>query len=410
MKILLINNFHYRKGGSEAVYFNMARMLMQQGHEVVFFSCTSPQNEQSGSNRHFVAPNNSLPLTQGAMRYIYNREAQRSLERLIQEEQPDIAHIHLFWGGLSTSILDTLRRHKIPVVHTAHDYRMVCPAYTFRRADGTICEECKGGKYYRCLKYRCSRNSLVHSLLMSIEMYLRNHWHKALKKIDGIVFVSKFAHDKHIEFTPQLAQTKSIVSYNTIPEIEERFVSRGRGEYYLFFGRLSYEKGIKTLIEAFTELNGPKLKIVGTGPEEETLKAYVAEHHAEHKIEFVGYRKGDELKELIRDASFVVVPSEWYENNPMTIIEAYSAGIPVIGSQIGGIPEIIDEDRTGYLFPSGGVQELKEAIIKAESLSEEGYTEMSRAARTFAAENFSEEHSYTKIMNLYNSILNDYER
>ncbi len=410
MKILLINNFHYRKGGSEAVYFNMARMLMQQGHEVVFFSCTSPQNEQSGSNRHFVAPNNSLPLTQGAMRYIYNREAQRSLERLIQEEQPDIAHIHLFWGGLSTSILDTLRRHKIPVVHTAHDYRMVCPAYTFRRADGTICEECKGGKYYRCLKHRCSRNSLVHSLLMSIEMYLRNHWHKALKKIDGIVFVSQFAHDKHIEFTPQLAQTKSIVSYNTIPEIEERFVSRGRGEYYLFFGRLSYEKGIKTLIEAFTELNGPKLKIVGTGPEEETLKAYVAEHHAEHRIEFVGYRKGDELKELIRDASFVVVPSEWYENNPMTIIEAYSAGIPVIGAQIGGIPEIIDEDRTGYLFPSGDVQELKEAIIKAESLSEEGYAEMSRAARTFAAENFSEERSYTKIMNLYNSILNDYER
>ena len=410
MKILLINNFHYRKGGSEAVYFNMARMLMQQGHEVVFFSCTSPQNEQSNSSRYFVTPNSSLPLAQGAMRYIYNREAQRSLEQLIKEEQPDIAHIHLFWGGLSTSILDTLRKYHIPVVHTAHDYRMVCPAYTFRRADGTICEECKGGKYYRCLKHRCSRNSLVHSLLMSVEMYLRNHWHKALKKIDGIVFVSQFAHDKHIEFTPQLAQTKSIVSYNTIPEIEERFVSRSRGEYYLFFGRLSYEKGIKTLIEAFTALNGPKLKIVGTGPEEETLKAYVAEHRAEQKIEFVGYRKGDELKELIRDASFVVVPSEWYENNPMTIIEAYSAGIPVIGAHIGGIPEIINEGSTGYLFPSGDIQGLKEAITKAESLSEENYSEMSQAARKFAAENFSEKHSYTKIMDLYNSILKDYER
>ena len=410
MKILLINNFHYRKGGSEAVYFNMARMLMQQGHEVVFFSCTSPQNEQSNSCRYFVTPNSSLPLAQGAMRYIYNREAQRSLEQLIKEEQPDIAHIHLFWGGLSTSILDTLRKYHIPVVHTAHDYRMVCPAYTFRRADGTICEECKGGKYYRCLKHRCSRNSLVHSLLMSVEMYLRNHWHKALKKIDGIVFVSQFAHDKHIEFTPQLAQTKSIVSYNTIPEIEERFVSRSRGEYYLFFGRLSYEKGIKTLIEAFTALNGPKLKIVGTGPEEETLKAYVAEHRAEQKIEFVGYRKGDELKELIRDASFVVVPSEWYENNPMTIIEAYSAGIPVIGAHIGGIPEIINEGSTGYLFPSGDIQGLKEAITKAESLSEENYSEMSQAARKFAAENFSEKHSYTKIMDLYNSILKDYER
>ena len=405
MKILLINNFHYRKGGSEAVYFNMARMLMQRGHEVVFFSCTSPLNEQDGSNRHFVTPNNSLPLAQGAMRYIYNREAQRSLEQLIKEEQPDIAHIHLFWGGLSTSILDTLRKHRIPVVHTAHDYRMVCPAYTFRRADGTICEECKGGKYYRCLKYRCSRNSLVHSLLMSVEMYLRNHWHKALKKIDGIVFVSNFSRNKHFELMPQLAQSKSIVSYNTIPEIEERFVSRSRGEYYLFFGRLSYEKGIKTLIEAFTALNGPKLKIVGTGPEEETLKAYVAEHRAEQKIEFVGYRKGDELKELIRDASFVIVPSECYENNPMTIIEAYSAGVPVIGAHIGGIPEIIDENHTGLLFPSGDVQGLKEAITKAESLSEENYSEMSQAARKFAAENFSEEQSYKRIITLYQEII-----
>ena len=157
-------------------------------------------------------------------------------------------------------------------------------------------------------------------------------------------------------------------------------------------------------------MNGPKLKIVGTGPEEEALKAYVAEHRAEQKIEFVGYRKGDELKELIRDASFVVVPSEWYENNPMTIIEAYSAGIPVIGAHIGGIPEIIDEGRTGYLFPSGDIQGLKEAITKAESLSEENYSEMSQAARKFAAENFSEKHSYTKIMDLYNSILKDYER
>ena len=405
MKILLINNFHYRKGGSEAVYFNMARMLMQRGHEVVFFSCTSPLNEQDGSNRHFVTPNNSLPLAQGAMRYIYNREAQRSLEQLIKEEQPDIAHIHLFWGGLSTSILDTLRKYRIPIVHTAHDYRMVCPAYSFRRADGTICEECKGGKYYRCLKHRCSRNSLVHSLLMSVEMYLRNYWHKALKKIDGIVFVSNFSRNKHFELMPQLAQSKSIVSYNTIPPIEEHFISRERGEYYLFFGRLSYEKGIKTLIEAFTALNGPKLKIVGTGPEEEMLKAYVAEHHSEDKIEFVGYRSGDELKELIRDASFVIVPSECYENNPMTIIEAYSAGVPVIGAHIGGIPEIIDENHTGLLFPSGDVQGLKEAITKAESLSEENYSEMSQAARKFAAENFSEEQSYKRIITLYQEII-----
>ena len=405
MKILLINNFHYRKGGSETVYFNMARILAQHGHEVVFFSCTAPQNESEGANRHFIAPNNTLPMVKGAVRYIYNKEAQRSLEELIAEEQPDIAHIHLFWGGLSTSILDTLRRHHIPVVHTAHDYRMVCPAYTFRRADGTICEECKGGRHYNCLKHRCSRNSIAHSLLMTAEMYLRNCYHKALRKIDGIVFVSRFAHDKHLEFMPQLAQTKSVVSYNTVSPLPERFISTKRGGYYLFFGRLSYEKGIKTLIEAFTKLNGPKLKIVGTGPEEENLKAYVAEHRAEQSIEFVGYRKGDELKELIRDASFVIVPSEWYENNPMTIIEAYTAGVPVIGARIGGIPEIIIEGGTGYLFQSGDVEALKGAVLQAESIPDEEYRQMSAEARRFAAENFNEERNYNQLMQFYKQII-----
>lgn len=410
MKILLINNFHYRKGGSETVYFNMARILAEHGHQVVFFSCESEQNQSEGANRFFVKSNTSLPMWKGALRYIYNREAQQSLSQLIAEERPDIAHIHLFWGGLSTSILDTLRQHRIPIVHTVHDYRIVCPAYTFRRNDGAICEACKGGKFYNCAQNRCSRGSIVQSLLMTAEMYLRNEWHKAVSKIDGLVFVSNFAHRKHIECMPQLSLTRSIVSYNTASALDPQFISQKRGNYFLFFGRLSSEKGIKTLIEAFADLEGLQLKIVGTGPEEEALKQYIAQHGSRSDVEFVGYRNGDALKELIRDASFVVVPSEWYENNPMTIIEAYTAGIPVIGAKIGGIPEIIDEDQTGYLFEPGNVEQLRGAILKATQLSDADYTTMSNAARKFAAENFSEERSYDNIINLYNSIINDYER
>ena len=410
MKILLINNFHYRKGGSETVYFNMARILAEHGHQVVFFSCESEQNQSEGANRFFVKSNTSLPMWKGALRYIYNREAQQSLSQLITEERPDIAHIHLFWGGLSTSILDTLRQHRIPIVHTVHDYRIVCPAYTFRRNDGTICEACKGGKFYNCAQNRCSRGSIVQSLLMTAEMYLRNEWHKAVSKIDGLVFVSNFAHRKHIECMPQLSLTRSIVSYNTASALDPQFISQKRGNYFLFFGRLSSEKGIKTLIEAFADLEGLQLKIVGTGPEEEALKQYIAQHGSRSEVEFVGYRNGDALKELIRDASFVVVPSEWYENNPMTIIEAYTAGIPVIGAKIGGIPEIIDEGQTGYLFEPGNVEQLRGAILQATQLSDADYTTMSNAARKFAAENFSEERSYDNIINLYNSIINDYER
>lgn len=410
MKILLINNFHYRKGGSETVYFNTARMLVEHGHEVVFFSCDSPKNQAEGSNRFFVEENSLLPMWKGAMRYIYNREAQRSLAQLIAEERPDIAHIHLFWGGLSTSILDTLRRHKIPVVHTAHDYRMVCPSYTFRRADGAICEECGGGKFYRCAVNRCSRNSLVHSLLMSAEMYIRNHYHKALRKIDGVVFVSNFSRNKHIELAPQFDSPRNIVSYNSIAPLDEQFISHKRGDYLLFFGRLSYEKGVKTLIEAFAALDRGRLLIVGTGPEEDMLKRYVTEQGADERIEFLGYRTGEPLKELIRDAEAVVVPSEWYENNPMTIIEAYTAGVPVIGAEIGGIPEIVVEGETGFLFKSGDVESLKAAICKARSISDEEHGKMREKAREFALANFSEEQAYNRIINLYNTILQNYER
>ena len=209
---------------------------------------------------------------------------------------------------------------------------------------------------------------------------------------------------------PQLSLTRSIVSYNTASALDPQFISQKRGDYFLFFGRLSSEKGIKTLIEAFADLEGLQLKIVGTGPEEEALKQYIAQHGSRSEVEFVGYRNGDALKELIRDASFVVVPSEWYENNPMTIIEAYTAGIPVIGAKIGGIPEIIDEGQTGYLFEPGNVEQLRGAILQATQLSDADYTTMSNAARKFAAENFSEERSYDNIINLYNSIINDYER
>lgn len=407
MKILLINNFHYRKGGSEAVYFNMARMFAERGHEVLFFSCTDERNEPSGQSGYFVHPNHALPRIKGGLRYFYNGEARRNLERLIETERPDIAHVHLFWGGISPSIFGVLHRHRIPIVHTAHDYRMVCPAYTFRTPDGRICEECRGKHFYRCIANRCAKGHLLHSCIMAAEMYLRNAFMNPVRNIDGFIFVSRFAESKHLQYMPGFARTKRLVAYNTVPPLDERFISGSRGGYFLFFGRLSFEKGVRTLIEAFAKMPDVQLKIVGTGPEEENLKRRVTESGAGN-IEFVGYRSGDALKETIRDASFVVVPSEWYENNPMTVIEAYAAGIPVIGAEIGGIPEIVEDGRTGYLFESGDADGLAKAVRKAVSLTDREYASMSENAREFAEKNFNEERNYEKIINFYRSILENY--
>lgn len=404
MKVLLINNFHYIKGGSESVYFNMADMLTKAGHQVIFFSCQSPNNTQYGVNSYFVRSNGDMNPICGAIRYIHNREAKISLERLIVAERPDIAHIHLFWGGLSSSILSVLRKHSIPVVHTAHDYRMICPAYTFRKQNGEICEECLGGKYYNALLNKCSKGKVLHSALMTVEMYFRERFAKPVEAIDGFVFVSDFSYRKHLQFIPQLKDKRCIVAHNHIPEIDSQFISSKRGDYYLFFGRLSHEKGLKTLISAFSALPNCKLKIVGTGPQEMELKAFATTPN----IEFAGYMSGEKLKQTIRDCKFIIVPSEWYENNPMTIIEASAAGIPTIGATIGGIPEIVLEGKTGYLFTPKSTTELTDAINRAESLTESQYSEMSRQCREMAAEKFSEKSTYNKIMGLYTSILNSY--
>ena len=403
MKILLINNFHYIKGGSEAVYFNMARMFVRMGHEVVFFSCTSDRN-LDGANEYFVKPNSEVNKLVGAMRYIYNGSAARALDRLLTEHKPDIAHIHLFWGGLSSSILGVLKRHKVPIVHTAHDYRMICPTYTLRRTDGTICNSCYGGNYLHCIKHRCSKGSFVHSALMSAEFFFRSWFIRPLEAIDGIVFVSRFSYEQHLTAMPALAAKRTLVAHNAIDALPESAISKAMGNYYLYFGRLSQEKGLVTLINTFNAMPHLQLKIVGEGPMTDTLKTIAGAN-----IEFCGYQSGDTLRSTIRDCKAIIVPSEWYENNPMTIIEASAAGIPAIGARIGGIPEIIVEGKTGYIFTPKSVEELTEAVSKLEALTSEQYEVMSQNCREFADEKFSDRALYNKVIDFYTSILDSYE-
>lgn len=402
MKILLINNFHYRKGGSEAVYFNTADLLRRHGHEVVFFSCIDDRNERCAQEKFFVTPNDKLPRIKGAANYFYNTAAARNLKRLLEAEKPDIAHIHLLWGGLSPSILGVLKHHGIPIVHTAHDYRMVCPAYTFRTPDGRICEDCKGRKFYKCAIKRCSKGNLLQSTIMAVEMYIRNVFFNPAKTIDGFIFVSEFSRNKHVEYAPAFANTRSIVLYNTTKNVRSEFMNCGARRYFLFFGRLSEEKGISTLIRAFAELPEYDLKIVGTGSEEAHARELARDCR---NIKFLGYKQGDELKRIIADASFVLVPSEWYENNPMTIIEAYTQGVPVIGSHIGGIPEIIAEGGTGYTFAPKDAKALAETVKRAQSLSEKDYDTMIRCTAAFATAHFGEEEHYKRLIGFYKSLI-----
>lgn len=399
MKILLINNCHWLRGGADIVYFNTAQLLKEYGHEVVFLSFANSNNIHTDNPEYFVKKRSWFDR----IRYYYsNPYAAKMLEDVLIKEAPDIVHAHLFWGGISPSIFAVLKKHGIPLVHTVHDYRMVCPAYTFRNGEGLVCEKCKGGHFMECFKGRCSKGSLVQSALMAAEMYYRNKkWHPA-RELDGIIYVSNFAKQKHEELDSRFLNSKNIVLYNFTIVGDNYPPFEKDGGYYLYYGRLSHEKGIATLVEAFSNYPELKLKVVGTGPKEEELK-----HKKYPNVEFLGYKSGIELYNIVRYARWVCVPSEWYENNPMTIVEAYSMGVPVIGANIGGIPEIIEDNKTGFLFESGNAASLKTAIIKSVCLNDIEYCQMKKNAKAFATIHFDSKVHYHQLIGFYKEVINN---
>lgn len=395
MKILQINNNHYRKSGTDTVYLNLIELLRKHGHDVTAFSFYNNENLTENSNNYFV---NNSPFNKTFGKF-YSLSAKRNIEKLIIEQKPDIAHFHNIIGGLSFSILPVLKRYKIPVIATFHGFKYLCPAYVFINGKGEICEDCKVGKYYNCFINNCAPEGRLKSAALAIESYGRDLFFPFTKYVDKYIFLSKFFLNKYCEYYPTITN-KSVFIYNFLDKIHTS-MKITKGDYFLYFGRLDREKGIYTLIEAFSNNKELKLKIIGDGELSECLK-----QNKLPNIEFLGFKDWAALKEYLVNASFIIVPSECYENNPMTIIESYSLGKPVIASNIGGIPEIVLHGKTGYIFEPKNVNELSDILKTANHLDEKSYTQLSQNSIKFAQENFSSENFYNKINDVYNSIVN----
>lgn len=411
MKILLIDVYHYNKGGAETVCFNTGKMLEDNGHEVIYFTLKWNKNLPSKFEKYFPE---SKETRKGLFRqvinlrnYFYYPDAAKKLEQLILNEKPDIAHIHLMWGQISPSIFPILKKYHIPIIFTVHDYRMVCPAYSFKDGKGRICEACTGKHFYRCFTHKCTKGSYFLSIFMAAEMYFRNKYFNPNNYIDGVLYVSDFARKKHEQYMPTFKNKPNIVLHNFSTSIADsgRYVS---DKYFLFLGRLSEEKGIITLMNAMKENPKSRLKIVGSGPLEDKLKEYKKQNKL-NNIEFLGYKSGEELTNLKKQAYFVIVPSECYENNPMAIIESYAEGVPAIGSRIGGIPEIIEEGKTGYTFTPHNYKELAALIKNASNLTKDEYLTMSNNTIEFALKDMSKESYYNKLMPFYKHIIDIYK-
>lgn len=412
MKILQINNCHYRRGGADAVYLNTAELLTRMGDEVVFFSTTSKENDDTKNSKYFVQKIDFLELSTinkilKTPRYLYSQEAGSKLQELLDIEKPDIAHIHLYKGDLTASILKVLKSNKVPVVITLHDYSLLCPRNILLDGDNKICERCITKTPLNCLVKRCNRKSLPLSTVNTIEYYFNNYQFKPEQYFDKIIAPSKFLFNKHLLKSNLIDRLVHL--YNFSPIVNDAVQNPVKGEYFLYYGRISQEKGLNTLLKAWINLPQTyKLKIVGTGPILKEI-AEIVKLNKLSNVELTGYKSGEELNNLIRNCSYVLVPSEWYENNPMTVIECYSYGKPVIVSEIGGLPEIVVNEKTGYSFIMGNDDDLCKKLIIADSLSEEDYRVQSDAARAFALKNFSDKVHYENLIKIYSDTIIKYK-
>lgn len=404
MRILVINRNHFIGGGADRVYLNTGKLLETNGHDVAYFSTSNEQNLISNYDEYFVndiKPRNGsfYSKIKGVKKYLYNNEVLDNLQKLINDFKPEVAHLHLFYGALSASVLKTLKDNKISIVTTIHDYRLLCPVNAMLDKDGQICEKCKNDKFYNCIAKRCSEGNFFQSTVVTAEAYMRKFIFDPLTYIDHFIFVSQFSRNKHISFNKRY-ENKSSHLYNFSNSFENYKVSRGA--YLFYYGRLSKEKGILNLINAVKKTNS-KLIIAGDGPQKETV---LNEIKGFSNIEYVGFKSGAELKDLIVKSSFVVVPSEWYENNPMTIVESFLLGKPVIGSNIGGIPELVTNE-TGFVFEPADALSLSYAIQSAEKITKEEYDIISYNCLNFAKENFNEQNHLKELMKIYNKVKNE---
>ncbi|NIY91789.1 glycosyltransferase family 4 protein [Vibrio diazotrophicus] len=402
MKILLVNKFFFMKGGAETVFFQEREMLARCGATIIDFSMQHEKNVDSAFSDYFVSnvdyhdgKKSLLGSVKTAINFIHNSEACEKLKALITKERPEIVHFHNIYHQLTPSIIKVAKSLGCKTVLTAHDTKIACPSYTMYR-DGHTCEACLQGSIWNAFKYRCQEGSLFKSALLSLEATYQS-LAKNYQAVDVIVSPSEFLASI---IRQKLPHNRIEVVVNGIDEhVERNGVKDGR--YFLYLGRLSVEKGVATLAEAYQRSKQEMpLKVVGDGP----LYNELVTHY--DNIDFLGFQSGEVLHTLIKECSAVIVPSECYENCSMSVIEAMAYGKPIIGANIGGIPEQVREGVEGRLFESGNPDSLAQ-VMDDFAQHPELVVEFGNRARHRLENKYSLARHENTLMHLYQELLSE---
>lgn len=408
MNILLINTFHYNRGGDSIYNFNLASLLEKNNHRVIHFAMKHKINFKSEFEKYFVPEIDYFEMLKkrkffsglkSIKRSIWYNKSQTNLRMLLKEYKVDIAHLQNIRGHITTSILPVLKEYEIPVVWTLHDFFLLCPNSSFY-SKNIICEKCRGGKYYNVLLNKCRKDSYLASLLVMFEEYFI-HNSGVLNLVDKFICPSEFMHKKFIE--QGFPENKMV----RIPNFAEKFEFSDfkYPSNFLYVGRLSFEKGVKTLLLAFSLLKcKANLDIVGDGPLRNECEE-ICKNLNLSNVRFYGMLKREQVFERIKNCFAVIVPSECYENFPFSAIEAFAFGKPIIGSDLGSLPELIKQGERGLLFKHNNFEDLAlkiDYLYRNPGLAKK----MGEKAFEYVKNELNSEIHYQKIIDLYNSLMN----
>lgn len=400
LDILSVNQTFDLNGGSDRCFFNMNELLRSKGHKVCEFAASGKFAPKSEHKDVYPTQNSfSFKNPMNLAKYIYNKSAKSSLESFINEKNHfDIAHLQIYYGHLTTSILSPLLERAIPIVQTLHEYKLSCPVYTHVN-DNAPCIKCIEGSTVNCLINRCKDGSTLKSTVRFLEFHI-SRMLGDVNKIDRFICVSNF--QKKLMENAGVPKEKLEVIYNFTFPVGD-YSSENAG-YLLYFGRIDKVKGLETLVNAAAITPKIKYVIAGTGPELSHIVNLAGKLGCSN-IDFVGFKQGDELSSLIKGCKAVIVPSEWFENCSMTVLESKAYGKPVIGSSIGGITEQIQDNINGFLFTPKNHLELTHCIERIACLPKVKYEEMCASSLEDFELRYSPNIHYEKLNGLYKSII-----
>jgi glycosyltransferase involved in cell wall biosynthesis len=411
MKVLLVHKFWKKVGGAEVYYQDTMRIIKNNGHEVMAYS--TMYDPGGGKNvfdidEQTVVMGDSPDYLKGGViskiknipKTIYSTSNKKQFKNLLLKFKPDIVHVFAIYVTITPSILDACSELGVPVVMSCNDYKHICPNYRLFH-HGKICEDCKGKKFYKAVTNNCCKHSLAVSFVSALEAYYHEYKNIYRKNISAFLFESKFMMDKTAEFWSS-HQVK--MEFLGKPFDATKYIaSNVTGNYILFIGRLSDEKGVDVLLKAMQQIPEAQLKIAGGGEWSSHLKT-LASNLKLTNVDFLGPVFGEPLLDLIRNCKFVVVPSLWYENFPYVMTETFALGKPIIGSDKGGIPEYIIEGKTGYTYPADDFHAMATCINKL-WYDDDLVIRMGKEAKIIADKTFNDEMFYKRLMAIYNSVL-----